>query len=838
MTRQTMTVYGMISAAYERLMATPKKDWDLYMKSQQLDLQRQYAAYMEVGKLLKQIAARPTVQVSYRLVTPRWDYKTAVAAAHARYTADCKLAGKGLIPQPPPFVMPAMPEPYYETVVETDNRKSENGLERLRAMWMFNPTHTAEQIVQALADFPVYAVNDKLYQTALIKRIRRQALRFLHDPKPQTAEQTAIMQAAPSLPQFVTIPQNLRLLEVEADIYQRHLTSIYVTGPDGRTTGMDLPLDNQFARLRASNRKHYDAGKYNPRYEAQLTEDRPETTHTRRAVRFLARKVAEGCQVKIVADRTAAHGMILVRAIASMTPQAQAEISARPSAPGPSSNRVIDERDFDDTPLRPLRKRSTYISARRYRRIRDNILGEEHGPIPLPKVAIDKMDALEIKWWNLYWMPRKYICYLVCSVRSFVDRNGLKKHVVIYLPATLVRPVQDPETGEMRTKTVRRSRSAWAIVEDEDLRKLSRRDKPVAKLDREGNVTGYTTWRPEPAGFRGRLPERFTTLIPPEEAGRYDKHDLRPLYKNYWRKEGLLGYFLKAKPIHYNSPVRNTFAHVLANVAQNRAYRRAMEQIDAWEHEQLDRKEYDESETNHGRFDAHAQMLDATKDEAVMAALESEGATDGLDLLADGEMDLATAAELAVEGMQLKRRPKLQQVEDTLDKLYRELAEADQAKADLRIAETKTQILATLKRHPELEAELSRLHNPNGRICKIWQSKADGDGWVHTPLSQMFRLTPITVRKSGRVLTPEEQAALPENEGRRYIAGEWDARTQPAPLPATPNPWAALKVRNHKRIYELRRTRLGKITQVKVHPRTPALITRLYSPAAPNCKAA
>ena len=70
----------------------------------------------------------------------------------------------------------------------------------------------------------------------------------------------------------------------------------------------------------------------------------------------------------------------------------------------------------------------------------------------------------------------------------------------------------------------------------------------------------------------------------------------------------------------------------------------------------------------------------------------------------------------------------------------------------------------------------------------------------------MFHLRPITVRKDGVNLTPEEQMALPENEGRRYIAAEWEAQ-EPEELfmYAKPNPWNDLPVRNGKRIYQLKR---------------------------------
>ena len=155
----------------------------------------------------------------------------------------------------------------------------------------------------------------------------------------------------------------------------------------------------------------------------------------------------------------------------------------------------------------------------------------------------------------------------------------------------------------------------------------------------------------------------------------------------------------------------------------------------------------------------------------------AQGTRDGLDLLADGEISLATAAELASLESKLTRRQQESTVEDVLDKQLRKLQENDQKKDDLRRAEQLVEILAMIKRHPELEAHISRQLNPGTHICKIWNiALPKAAGYVHTPLSQMFHLRPITVRKDGVNLTPEEQMALPENEGRRYIAAEWEAQ--------------------------------------------------------------
>jgi len=101
---------------------------------------------------------------------------------------------------------------------------------------------------------------------------------------------------------------------------------------------------------------------------------------------------------------------------------------------------------------------------------------------------------------------------------------------------------------------------------------------------------------------------------------------------------------------------------------------------------------------------------------------------------------------------------------------------------------------------------MSRELNPEGRICKIWNIDPKLPGYVHTPLSQMLGIKPILVRMDGANLTPEEQAALPENEGRRYIAAEWETQAnEELFMYAKPSPWDNLPVRNGKRIYQFKR---------------------------------
>jgi hypothetical protein len=686
-----------------------------------------------------------------------------VARLHRQYRDAVKAhyANPAHCPLPAPFVLPTPAEGFWELVVETDSRNQDQALELLRLRWQDNPTATAECIVAVLADWPVYRTDAAAYRTEQIKHILRQALRFLRNPP--------LPATAPAMPgtagtQTLPIPANLRLLETEFDLYQRHLTCVYISDSAGRAEQLNLPLDNDFARLRSTNRKFYDADKYNPRYAAQLAAGADPHSPVQRSLRFLARQVAAGNQVKLVTDKTAAHGDMLLRAVAALVPEEAAKVKAANPAAGSSGTHCMDDRDdideYDRAPRFLWR-----LDTAGHRKLRAKLGLPWDAPIDFATLRATKLDAEKIGWHQLYWLPRRHLCYLVCSVRRFSDRNHIAKHVVIYQPVTVM----------VGGKVVRRQRAGWLVVVEDDLRKLSQWERKVVQYDGDGNISGYSDYRKAPKTF-------------------------------------------------YTGKVRNTFAWVYATMRSSKPFQRLMSTITDWEYERehgfehrtlknstlaFDRQDgkralhADEYTLSNGRFDRNDDLLNPTYEEFAAATLYAAGARDGLDLLADGEISLATAAELAGTAERPQRKPLELLVEAALDKQIQALQEQDQRKVDLRRAEETLEILSVLKRHPELEAHLSRQRHPLGRLCKIWNSQhPNATGYVHTPLSQLYHLRPITVRKDGRNLTPAEQAALPENEGRRYIAAEWESAPAPAALlHAAPNPWQQLAVRHGKRIY-------------------------------------
>jgi hypothetical protein len=835
------TTYTILANAYARITAIPKSDQDLYMLIQKRALLDEYESYRMIGKLIKAIAMPIKVREFYRFIAP--PPLPPVAKAYQAYADNVKMHFKDPdhFPMPAPFTLPKPQEGHWELVIETDSRMQDHALELLRQRWMDNPLATAQKIVEVLADWPIYRTNDDKYRSPgddnqyrieVIKPILRQAQRLLLTQIPAAPDWKAIDKAAkeqkkpsskrPEMPQVamtpkdaspfsVSVPSNLTLLETEFDLYQRHQTCVYVAGDDGKLVGLNLPLDNDFARLRSTNRNRYNADKYNSRYEAQLLAEEDANSPIRRSLRFLARQVAEGRKVKIVTDKNAAHGHMVVQAVAALVPAEAAQLhKANPTA-GRSGYHNMDDRDYIDEYDRPARHVWTVPNLEFcYWKLRKHTLGSAHGPIPVPDLRATKKDAADIKWWNLYWMPRRYMAYLVYSVRRFTDRNGIKKHVVIYQPVKV----------EMGDKIVRKQKAAWLIVEEDDLRQLCHSEQKITQYDWDGNVIGYSNYRQAPATFKGELPEKFTTLLIPEQLKTLKREEIKPVRE--WGR--VIGYTLKPQPWDYNSKMRNTFAWVLATVRSSKPFQRAMDTISRWEYEKDhefehrtvktaikgfkrqdgDRSIYYDSEEarSHGRFADHDNVLNPTYEEFAEATMYAEGARDGLDLLADGEISLATAAELATIASKPTRKAQEMMVEEILDKKLQELREKDQKKADLRRAEELIEILAMLKRHPELEAHISRELNPEGRICKIWNIDPKANGYVHTPISQMFHLHPILVRKDGVTLTPEQQAALPENEGRRYIAAEWEARAPEALFMSRPNLFKDLAVRNGKRIYE------------------------------------
>ncbi|MFN8467248.1 MAG: hypothetical protein U0X20_16950 [Caldilineaceae bacterium] len=857
------TFYKTMTQPYERLMATKKSDWDTHMVAQRRTMLDDYEHYKRIGKLIARIAAPAKVREYYRLGTPG-SAITSLRQAQQAYT-EALLAHVADPSKPAPKpTRPQLPEWHWELVVETDLRDQNNALELLRLEWEANPMTTAQRIVEVVSDWPQYRSHDiKLriwkdgrkdnvqYRIEVIKPILRHAMRQILDntspapdwaninkPKPEMRKVPMVQKN--EIPFSVAIPGNLQLLETEFDIYQRHQTCVYVAGDDGQLVGLNLPLDNDFARVRAKSRNYYDHQKYNPRYVEQLFDNSNDNGPVRRSLRFLAEKVAEGRRVKIVTDQRAAHGHALVQAIAALVPEEEKKLhKSTGKANAKSGTHHMDDRDYIDEYDRP---------ARHIWRSRKEAPPKEGDPIKPRTLYVTKQDAMEIKWWNLYWMTRSRITYLVYSVRQFRDSNGIKKHVVIFQPTKVF-----DKDGNI----VRKHRAHWMIAEDADLRRLCnapyhmpqyddkgniigyRPTRRLPKFDGMGNLKGYTDFRQEPESFRGELPAQYKEIIPAWEAKKlgYKKSELRSMFKRL-TPDGMgglmetddpnvaprfIGYTLRPQPLEYNSVVRNTFAYVLATVRRKPSYRRVMEKISQWEYEREHEFEHktlknatqdpngsknyheDEGELSNGRFDSNDALLNPTYEEFAEATLHAEGTRDALDYLADGEISLATAAELATIASKPSSRPQELAVEEALDKQLKKLQATDRQKADLRKAQEMIDVLSMLKRHPELEAHMSRELNPEGRICKIWNIDPNMPGYVHTPLSQMLGIKPILVRKDGANLTAEEQAALPENEGRRYIAAEWEAQEPEALFMVAPNPWKEMSMRNGKRIYQLKR---------------------------------
>ena len=204
----------------------------------------------------------------------------------------------------------------------------------------------------------------------------------------------------------------------------------------------------------------------------------------------------------------------------------------------------------------------------------------------LPTLPITKKDALEVKWWNLYWMPRRYIAYLVLSVRRFYDHNGIKKHVVVYRPLKIIKTTQDEEGNSKAPGTPHEA--GWAIVDDSDLHQLCHADHQLPQYDWDGNITGYSNYRQAPPAFRGTLPEKFTTPLTAEEIKTLGRENIKPI-RQYGRT---VGWTRKPKPWDYNSPIRNSFALALALVRSNKTFQRTMETISRWEYEKDHRFEH------------------------------------------------------------------------------------------------------------------------------------------------------------------------------------------------------------------------------------------------------
>ena len=366
-------------------------------------------------------------------------------------------------------------------------------------------------------------------------------------------------------------PGNLTLMETDFDLYQRHMTWVYVAGDDGKLVGLDLHLDNNFARLKSNNRT-YKAEKYNPA--------------TRRSSPTAATRTTPS-SARCASSPTRSPKAARSRSSPTSRPPT-ATWSSRPSPHWCPRNRPSCARP----PRQAGRQRhAPHGRPRLRRRIRPPdpphlevtmpnldywLLGKRcaqkvrsrcrtattttghgarkcwaaEGPVMLPRCTSPRRMQLDIKWWNLYWMPRRNLAYLVYSVRRFYDHNGIKKHVVIYQPlrsstrrATRHRAQAPRHTGSSSTTATCTSSATH--------------EQQLAQYDWDGNITGYSNYRRAPASFRGELSEKFTT---PLTAGRRSRRWAGATSSPAYECGRNVGYTRKPQPWDYNSQIRNTFA--------------------------------------------------------------------------------------------------------------------------------------------------------------------------------------------------------------------------------------------------------------------------------------
>ena len=555
--------------------------------------------------------------------------------------------------------------------------------------WMDNPQATAQRIAQFLADFPVYYTSGEHFRTDIVRNILRQATRQLaaqgpiafdwqaydalhkaqKDPDKARAPRSQAARCARSAmlpkagdPFSVEVPSNLTLMETDFDLYQRHETWVYVAGDDGKLVGLSLNLDNNFAKLKSNNRT-YNAGKYNVRYEEQLADDNNDRPSSARCASSPTRspKAARSRLSPTSQPPTATWSS---RPSPHWCPRNRPSCARLPAGPpGTSGTHHMDDRDYVDEYDRPTRhiwksrqyqhdywvlraqelheaegpvmvpdKTADFTNA--YWARRKEVLGKAEGPVKLPTLPITKKDALEVKWWNLYWMPRRYIAYLVLSVRRFYDRNGIKKHVVVYRPVKIIKSTKDEEGNSK--DMVRRNKAGWAIVDDSDLHQLCHADHQLPQYDWDGNITGYSNYRQAPPAFRGDLPEKFTTPLTAEEIKTLGRENIKPIraVRPHRRLDPQA-----ASRGTTTAQIRNSFALALALVRSNKTFQRTMETISRWEYEKDHRFEHktlknatqdlkgsknyheDEGELSNGRFDSNDAILDATYEEFAEATM-------------------------------------------------------------------------------------------------------------------------------------------------------------------------------------------------------------------------
>ena len=142
-------------------------------------------------------------------------------------------------------------------------------------------------------------------------------------------------------------------------------------------------------------------------------------------------------------------------------------------------------------------------------------------------------------------------------------------------------------------------------------------------------------------------------------------------------------------------------------------------------------------------------------------------------------------------------------VEEMLDKKLQELREKDQKKDDLRRAEQLIEILAMLKRHPELEAHISRELNPEGRHLQNLEHRPQGATATSTRPQPDVPPAPHPGAQGRRQPhAGRADGAAGERRPPLHRSGVGSPGTGSTVHDAKPNPWKDLAVRNGKRIYE------------------------------------
>ena len=561
------TTYTILANAYARITAIPKGDQDLYMLIQKRALLDEYESYRMIGKLIKAIAMPIKVQEFYRFIAP--PPLPPVAKAYQVYADAVKMHFKDPdhFPMPAPFTLPKPQEGHWELVIETDSRMQDHALELLRLRWMDNPLMTAQKIVEMLADWPIYRTNDDKYRSPgddnqyrieVIKPILRQAQRLLLTQIPAAPDWEAIDKAAkeqkkpsskrPEMRQVPMMPKGGQ------PVLRQHPQQSHAAGNGIRPLPETPDLRLRRRRRRQAGRTQPAAGqRLRPpaQHEPQPLQRRQVQPSLRRAAprrgrrqqphpaltplpRPPGRRRPQGedrhrqaappmatwwyrpsppwCPPK---QAQAAQGQPPRPGAAALTTWTTGTTStsttARPATSGQSPN-------HRDSATAKLRKPVTLGSA-------------PHGPIPQAKVpdlptrpSPRKMRPTSSGGIST-GCPARYMAYLVYSVRRFYDRNGIKKHVVIYQPVKIIkRRSEEADKDSCASK-----KAAWAD---------RRRRRPAPALPRRPADCPVRLGRqhhrlqqlpPGSPNLPGELPEKFTTPLTAEEIKTLGRENIKPI---------------------------------------------------------------------------------------------------------------------------------------------------------------------------------------------------------------------------------------------------------------------------------------------------------------------